>query len=120
MLGVLSTLPRLYSAHPILVSGSCKHETASDHALLIQAILDTANAKIATTGLRVVSLASDGKARRGKALAKLTFIAPLAPISPIYKHLVHLDMIDLFVGADNITADKDYKHIFKWLCNTLL
>ncbi len=75
---------------------------------------------MATTGLRVISLASDGEACRGKALAKLTFVALLTPMSPIYKHLVHLDMIDLFVGADDITADKDYKHIFKWLHNTLL
>lgn len=28
--------------------------------------------------------------------------------------------MDLFVGADDVTADKDYKHIFKWLRNTLL
>ena len=28
--------------------------------------------------------------------------------------------MDYFVGPDNITADKDYKHIFKWLCNTIL
>ncbi len=84
MLGVLSTLPQLYSARPILVSRSCKRETASDHALLIQAVLDAANAKMATTGLRVISLASDGEARRGKALAKLTFVALLTPTSPIY------------------------------------
>jgi hypothetical protein len=93
---------------------------ASKHALLIQVVLDAVNAKKATTGLRVISLASDGESRRGKALAKLTFIAPLAPTSPIYKHLVHLDLLDLFVGLDNITADKDYKHMFKWLHNTLL
>jgi len=41
-------------------------------------------------------------------------------MSLIYKHLVHLDMFDLFIGADNIIADKDYKHVFKWLWNTLL
>ena len=35
-------------------------------------------------------------------------------------HLVHLDLFDLFIGVDNLTADKDYKHVFKWLRNTLL
>jgi len=28
--------------------------------------------------------------------------------------------MDYFVGLDNITADKDYKHVFKWLRNTIL
>jgi hypothetical protein len=82
--------------------------------------LDAANAKRDTTKLRLVSLASDGESRRGKALTKLTYIAPLAPSSPIYGDLIHLDLFDLFVGADDITADKDYKHIFKRLRNTLL
>jgi hypothetical protein len=34
--------------------------------------------------------------------------------------LVHLELFDLFVGADDITANKDYKHIFKRLRNALL
>ena len=28
--------------------------------------------------------------------------------------------MDCFVGPDDITVDKDYKHIFKQLCNTIL
>jgi hypothetical protein len=28
--------------------------------------------------------------------------------------------MNYFIGLDNITADKDYKHIFKWLCNIIL
>jgi hypothetical protein len=72
------------------------------------------------TGLRIISLASDGESRRGKALAKLTYVAPLAASSPIYDQLVHLNLLDFFVGADDITADKDYKHVFKRLRNALL
>ena len=53
-------------------------------------------------------------------MARLTFVAPLAPTSPIYEHLVHLHLLDLFIGADDIIADKDYKHVFKRLRNTLL
>jgi hypothetical protein len=93
---------------------------AREHAVLLQTVVDATNANRDTTKLRLVSLASDGESRRGKALAKLTYIAPLAPTSPIYPHLVHLDLFDLFVGADDITADKDYKHVFKRLRNTLL
>ena len=116
----MSPLLRLYGARPILISGSYKRETAEDHAALLRAVLDAANGKKDLTGLRIVSLASDGESRRGKALTKLTYVAPLAPSSPIYDQLVYLPLFDLFVGADDITADKDYKHIFKRLRNTLL
>jgi hypothetical protein len=65
-------------------------------------------------------VASDGKSWQGKALAKMTYVAPLSPTLLIYDYLVHLELMDLFVGPDDLTADKDYKHIFKWLQNTLL
>jgi len=65
-------------------------------------------------------LASDGESRRGKALANLCYVAPLAPSSPIYEQLIHLDLMDYFVGPDDITADKDYKHVFKRLRNAIL
>jgi len=110
----------LYSAHPILLSRTCKHKPAKDHTALLQAVVDATNNKQDMTGLRVISLASDGKSCCGKALTNLTYVAPLAPSSPIYDHLVHLDLMDYFVGHDNITVDKDYKHIFKQLHNALL
>ena len=50
----------------------------------------------------------------------MTYIAPLAPSSPIYNQLVHLELMDYFVGPDDITADKDYKHIIKQLRNSIL
>ena len=106
--------------HPILVSGSCKCETAKDHTTLIQTVLDAAINNQNLTGLQVISLASDGESCHGKALANLTYVAPLAPSSPIYDQLIHLKLMDYFVGPDDITADKDYKHIFKWLRNALL
>ena len=87
---------------------------------MLQAVVEAADRKKDLTRLRIVSLASDGESRRGKALTYLTYANPLAPSSPIYDHLIHLDLMDLFVGADDITADKDYKHIFKRLRNTLL
>ncbi|KAI0283828.1 hypothetical protein BC826DRAFT_1093772 [Russula brevipes] len=112
VIAVLSSSLRLYS--------TCKREMAENHATLLQTVVNAANGKKDLTGLRIVSLASDGESRRGKALAKLMYVAPLAPSSPIYDQLVHLDLFDRFVGADDITADKDYKHIFKWLRNSLL
>ena len=120
MIGILSPMLRLYSARPILLSGSCKRETAKDHTSLLEAVVDATNNKQDMTGLRVISLASDGESRRGKALTNLTYVAPLTPSSPIYNHLAHLNLMDYFVGLDDITADKDYKHIFKRLRNALL
>ena len=119
-LAILSPSSRLYSARPVLLSGSCKQEAASKHALLLRTVVDAITAKRDSIKLRLVCLASDGESRRGKALAELTYIAPLAPTSPIYTHLVYLDLLDLFIGTDDITADKDYKHVFKRLRNTLL
>jgi hypothetical protein len=78
-------------------------------------VLDAANRKKDATRLYIVSLASDGESRRGKALTKLMYVAPLAASSPLYDHLVHLELFDFFVGPDDITTDKNYKHVFKRL-----
>ena len=120
MIGVLSPALQLYSAHPILISGSCKHKTADEHATLLQAVVDATNDDQNLTILQVISLALDRESCHGKALAKLTYVTPLAPSSPIYDQLAHLDLMDYFVGPDNITANKDYKHVFKRLCNAIL
>jgi len=111
---------RLYSARPILISGSCKCESAKDHTALLQTVLNATNNNQDLARVRVISLASDGESCCGKALANLTCVAPLTPSSPIYDQLIHLDLMDYFVGPDDITADKDYKHIFKHLRNALL
>ena len=93
---------------------------ASEHAVLLQTVMDAAEAKKDTTNLRLVSLASDGESHQGNALAKLTYITPLPPTSPIFVHLGNLELLNLFVSTDDITTNKDYKHIFKHLHNTLL
>jgi len=87
---------------------------------MLQTIVDTTNRKKDLTRLRIFSLASDGESQQGKALAHLTCASLLAPSSPIYDQLIHLNLMDFFVGADDITADKDYKHVFKRLRNALL
>jgi hypothetical protein len=115
-LGVLSGETRLYSARPILISGSCKRETGIQHVALIS----TAFAASKKSDLRTISIASDGESRRGEALIHLTFKHQLAPTSPIHDMLHVLPLMNLEVGDDDVTADKDYKHIFKRLRNLLL
>ena len=66
------------------------------------------------------SIASDGESRRGAALAQLTLKRPLDPGSMIYPLLSPLRHLNLLVGDNDITCDKDYKHLFKRLRMLLL
>ncbi|TFY53533.1 hypothetical protein EVG20_g10072 [Dentipellis fragilis] len=120
-IGLLSDNTRLYSARPVLLSGSCKRESAEEHAELLQTTINAINSRKDLTRARIVSVASDGEARRGKALVQLTFKSPLSPSSPIYYLLGQLPLMDLWVGDDDLTADKDFKHVaFKRVRNALL
>jgi hypothetical protein len=113
---MISSESRVYSARPILVSGSCKRESGYEHAKLIRTTLDG----ISVNKLRTVCIASDGESRRGEALIIETFKRKLYPTSPIYRYLQVLPFMNLEVGDDDITADKDYKHVFKRLRNLTL
>lgn len=110
-IGLLCNNSRFYSAKPFLISGSCKKESAEDHATLIQTALDALKGVNALSNARVVSIASDGEARRGKALVLLTFKQMLSPSSPIHPWLSACTLLDLHVGDDDITCDKDWKHV---------
>jgi hypothetical protein len=69
----------------------------------------------------VVSIALDGEARQGKALIQLTFKHILSTLSPIYPWLSACTLLDLHVGDDEMTCDKDWKHAgAKCPCNALL
>jgi hypothetical protein len=70
--------------------------------------------------IRTVSIASDGEKRRGAAMAQLTFKKQLEPQSNIFPLLSGLKFMDLHVGDDDLTCDKDWKHLFKRLRNLLL
>ena len=107
---------RLYSALPALISGQCGRESGLEHATVIQTTLNG----VAKSNLRTISIASDGESRRGEALIHLTFKKQLETSSPIYPALSVLPLMNLEVGDDDVTADKDYKHIFKRCRNLLL
>src|SRR5258708_12983517 len=62
---------------------------------------------------RVYCLASDGEMRCGKALASLTECVHLSPSSTIYPFLQNLSLLNLMVRDDDITLNKDYKHVLK-------
>ncbi|KAL0571923.1 hypothetical protein V5O48_010034, partial [Marasmius crinis-equi] len=118
--GLLTSNKSLQCARPVLISGTYKREKAPEHAKLIQTTIDGVDSQKHITGVRVVSLASDGESKRGKALVQLTFIRNLSSSSPIFEHVSYLGLIDLQVGPDDITPDKDYKHVDKRVRNTFL
>ncbi|TFY55061.1 hypothetical protein EVG20_g9459 [Dentipellis fragilis] len=110
-IGVLCSDSKLYAARPFLISASCKQESAEEHASLLQTALDAMRSVRGFTRTRVVSIASDGESRRGKALVQLTFKHMLSPSSPIYSLLAGCALLDLHVRDDDLTADKDQKHV---------
>ncbi|KAG6825754.1 hypothetical protein H0H92_002534 [Tricholoma furcatifolium] len=119
-LGLLTDNHRLYPARPILISGDCKKETGAQHAKLLDTVLKAVNLTKSSTHLRVVSIASDGETRRGASLVQLTFKRKLSTSSNIYSLVSPLHLMNLHVGDDDITADKDWKHVFKRFRNLLL
>lgn len=104
----------------LLISGDCKKETGEEHAAVLQTTLDAVNSKREFIDIRITCLASDGEKRRGSAMVSLTFKNILHPQSPIYELLSPLVFMDLYVGFDDLTADKDAKHIVKRIRNLML
>jgi hypothetical protein len=111
---------RIYPGRPVLISGDCKRESGEEHAEVIQTVLKGINVLQDKTKLRIVSIASDGETRRGSSFILLTFKSPLLQDSPIYSILKPLKLLNLHVGDDNLTCDKDWKHVFKRWRNLLL
>ena len=93
------------------MSGDCKRESGQEHAEVLNTVLKGVDTLKEKTKIHVISIASDGETRRGSAFIQLTFKYKLAPESPIYASSPLLP--NLFVGDDDLTCDKDYKHVFK-------
>ncbi|KAJ7104685.1 hypothetical protein C8R44DRAFT_746366 [Mycena epipterygia] len=120
-IGMLSDETRLYAARPVMISGDCKKESGVEHLHnILNPTIDGVNLKRDLTGLRIVSLASDGETRRGKAFVEKTFVRKLSPDSNIYHLLKDIRLMNFLVGEDDLTGDKDYKHVFKRGRNRLL
>jgi peroxiredoxin len=101
--------------HLILISGTCKKETGPEHVKVIQttlvAVNNTWNHQCST--YQTVSITSDGESNCRDALVLLTMKEHLNSQSPIYSQLHQHELINHLVGEDDITADKDFKHVFK-------
>ncbi|KAF8269917.1 hypothetical protein EI94DRAFT_1798606 [Lactarius quietus] len=96
-IGVLSSDPQEYAVQPILFSGTCKKETSEQHACVIKTVLEACNKQ----------------KRRNNATYHMAMTCELSADSPIYALLQPLEFLNLLVGPDDITTDKDFKHIIK-------
>ncbi|KAJ7834961.1 hypothetical protein B0H14DRAFT_3708784 [Mycena olivaceomarginata] len=121
-LGALSRDPRMYNPRPICISGTCKAEKGRQHANLLRKLLEAIQSRKVHGNItyRDVSVGSDGEATRGLALALEFMKHSLAPSSPIYPLLKPLQFMNLQVGPDDITPDKDYRHVIKALRSLLM
>ena len=116
-LGYLSASGCIYNSHPILILPTCKQENVVSHAKLIERVIQACQAHAPGT---LWSVASDGKSRQGAALAQLTLKHHLSPDSAIFPLLSPLCHLNLLVGDNDLTCDKDFKHLFKRLRTLLL
>ncbi|KAJ7930728.1 hypothetical protein B0H13DRAFT_1858536 [Mycena leptocephala] len=120
--GALSKDPRVYNPRPCCISGTDKTEKGPEQAKFIQQILTAGHNKHTRGNItyRTISIASDGEAKRSAALVRLTMNCDLRPQSPIYPLLSVLPLMNLRVGEDEVTANKDYRHVLKTLRNLLM
>ncbi|KZS88961.1 hypothetical protein SISNIDRAFT_417371 [Sistotremastrum niveocremeum HHB9708] len=119
-LGAMSGDTRVYAGRPIGISGTCKTEKGDTHVKLIENAITACGKAADQLQGYVMCVASDGESRRGLSFNILTMQSPLSDTSPIYPLLSPLTLLDLNVGKDDLTGDKDYKHVFKRFRNLLL
>lgn len=108
--------PQKYGARPALLLPTCKKgQDYYDAALEIKMLLE--GWKISEYGAKlhgeVGSIASDGDAKRRKALYLLCMVRELKETDVLFKHLGHLLGLNLFTGMNFETAAFDWKHNWK-------
>jgi hypothetical protein len=121
-IGMLSSDPWKYATCPVMFSGTCKKETSEEHVQFIKTVLNTYNRQKYQNQARhhTIWITSDSEAKHRDALAILMMTSKLSVESPIHVQLHALKFLNLLVGPNDITADKDLKHIIKHQWNTLM
>ena len=104
-----------YIAHPLLISATCKSKDAHAHMGLLSIVWKACDQMRGTMKGKVYCLASNVESWRRKALVALMEHTPLSPASPLFAYLGRLPLLNLMVGEDELTSDKDYKHVMKRL-----
>ncbi|KAH9925086.1 hypothetical protein B0H21DRAFT_700940 [Amylocystis lapponica] len=120
---VLSKETRQNQARPIVISGTCKHEAVAAQQSLLENTIGSFNTYEGKTPehRRLYCIGSDGDGKRRRAVAAFTLNRMLSPSnSPIFHLLVSLKLFNLACGADDLTADIDYRHLLKRFRNSIL
>ncbi|KAJ7501335.1 hypothetical protein B0H11DRAFT_2373455 [Mycena galericulata] len=97
-------------------------ERPTNHAAFLRTV-NTAAEKRRTHGnitYRTISYASDGEAKRGSAFVQEFMKYKLEDTSRIYPLFSPLLFMNFRVGPDDITADKDFRHVMKTVRNLLM
>jgi hypothetical protein len=112
-IGILSENRLVQGSRPFIIAGTCKQERSDRHAQLISLVIEACNTEMSTIGCPLFSIASDGESCRGSALTTLTHVHPLEAESKLFALLGKLCLMNVLVGDNDITADKDPKHVIK-------
>ncbi|KAK6995622.1 hypothetical protein R3P38DRAFT_3425795, partial [Favolaschia claudopus] len=104
-----------YGAKPIYIGPTCKKSSWQETMRTIQILVEAW--KRSPDGERkngpLFSVSTDGCPLRRRALFMLCMHDEIRPGNPIYEYVKNLPGLNLRVGANNLTADSDYKHEFK-------
>ncbi|KAJ7620027.1 hypothetical protein B0H17DRAFT_1340775 [Mycena rosella] len=113
--------PTDYGAKPVLLMPTCKKGSWQSSAQILQKLIQAW--KLSPFGEArhgpLLSVASDGDARRRAALYLVCMHRELPRDDPLYPFLSELAGLNRYTGDGGLTMDFDYKHLFKRLCTLL-
>ncbi|KZT42335.1 hypothetical protein SISSUDRAFT_956745, partial [Sistotremastrum suecicum HHB10207 ss-3] len=110
---------RSRAARPFVLSGTCKKGVPADQTRLLKNAAGALDSELKQHKGKLYCFATDGDAKRRKALTPLTLSRTLEPDSPLYSMLGNLPLFDLHCGFDDRTVDFDHKHLLKRARNAL-
>ncbi|KAN0132253.1 hypothetical protein V8E53_010019 [Lactarius tabidus] len=112
-IGILLEDRHVWGLRPFIIGRTCKQEGTDRHVELISTVIAACNAEVSMIGCPLFTIASDRESHRGSALTVLTHLQPLDPDSELLSLLRNLCLMNILVSDNNITADKDQKHVMK-------
>ncbi|KAJ7699599.1 hypothetical protein B0H17DRAFT_1129209 [Mycena rosella] len=113
--------PTDYGAKPVLLMPTCKKGSWQSSAQILQKLIQAW--KLSPFGEArhgpLLSVASDGDARRRAALYLVCMHRELPREDPLYPFLSELAGLNRYTGDGGLTMDFDYRNLFKRLCTLL-
>ncbi|KAJ6599974.1 hypothetical protein DFH09DRAFT_1271514 [Mycena vulgaris] len=119
--GAISRLSQTnYGAKPVFMGPSCKKGGWRDCLRTMETVVEawkrSPHGEIKHGP--ILSVAADGDPRRGAALFVMCMHTEIIPGNPLYPFICNLPGLNRMVGKDNLTKDKDPKHLKKRIRTT--